>query len=171
MPELILEFLSAIMDSEIIESALLIISDDILVAIAFDEASLSIVYEEIVETLEVFQQWMAKTLGVSLAVVNVLFGLQMLYNLIYSHYQTVESSRMCISVSVALQDMEGTLKKNYNRIIAAAQKEILSPAFSKLSPDVQNQFRNIVNQTPMQYWLSVKEDIMHALLKMPIYAK
>jgi hypothetical protein len=167
---LLLEFLAVVEDADIIEATLLVVSEDIMAEVAFDEAMLGIVYEEYVGSLATFQSWLAGVYDVTQEVVNALFGLQMLYNLVYGHYQRVVHSKRCVSVSQALLDTEATLKKNYAKIVAGAQKAMASPAFAKLSPGMQERFRQIAIQSPMEYWLSVRQDILTALRKNPLYA-
>jgi hypothetical protein len=170
MFELVFQFLAVLEDADVLASSLLVLSEDIFATVAFDEEMLGIVYEQCVSSLLTFQRWLAAMVDVSNDVVNALFGLQMLYNMVYTHYQRVQQTKQCISVSTALLDAEATLKKNYVQVVAAAGKEIASPAFAALTPDVQARFRVIATQSPMDYWLSVKQDILGALLKNPLYA-
>ncbi|MGA0560166.1 hypothetical protein ACO2Q8_26120 [Larkinella sp. VNQ87] len=169
MEEVFFIVLEVIEDADLIAGSELIISADILSEMAFDMSMLEDVYAEIVESLDVFKSWMMKTFELTKEVVNAMLGLQLMYNMVYTHYQSVEASSRCISVETALQDIEGTLKKNFEKLVSLAQKERTSPQFNTLPTDIQNQISAITNQTPMAYWLSTKPTIMSALKKMPLY--
>ena len=161
--------LEVIEEADLIADVALITSEEILSEIAFDVSLLKDVYSGIIESLEVFKEWMMKTFEFTQDVINAILGLQLIYNMVYTHYQKVSESGMCISVEVALDDIEGTLKQNYKKMVALAQKEIASPKFNTLPEDIQNKIREIENQSPMEYWLGAKIEIMNSLKKIPIY--
>lgn len=170
MEELLAVLLEVIESSDLIaDSALLISEDAILSELAFDMSILEDVYAEIVESLDIFKKWMMKTFELTNDIVNAMLTLQLIYNMVYSHYQKVSDSGMCISVEVALDDIEGTLKKNYKKMIALAQKEVSSTKFKNLPESIQNKILEIEHQSPMQYWLGAKTEIMTSLKKIPFY--
>jgi len=170
MEELFAALLEVIVEGDLIAEAALFISEDILSEVAFSMEMLGEVYSTMVESLSVFKEWMVTTFELTEDVVNAMLGLQIMYNMIYTHYQQVAKSGRCISVSVALEDIEATLKKTSIQMIELARKQIAQPNFSKLPADIQKRIRDIEHQAPMQYWLSVKIDIMHSLMKLPIYS-
>jgi len=153
----------------ILDSALIISEDFILSELAFDMSILEGVYSEIIGSLDIFKSWMIKTFMLTNDVVNAMIGLQLIYNMVYTHYQKASDSGMCISVETALEDIEGTLKKNYKEMVALAQKQVAAPSFEKIPIDIQNKVREIELQTPMEYWLGSKMEIMKSLKKMPFY--
>ncbi len=170
MEEFIIIILEVIESSDLIaDSALLISESAILSELAFDMSIMEDVYAEIVESLDIFKKWMIKTFELTNDIVNAMLTLQLIYNMVYSHYQKVSDSGMCISVEVALDDIEGTLKKNYKKMITLAQKEIASAKFNNLPESIQDKILAIEHQSPMEYWLGAKTEIMNSLKKIPFY--
>lgn len=151
-----------------IEESELIISENLLSDIPVDINILQTIYEDI-NSFSSFKSWLLKTFNLANDTLNAFLYLQLLYNMIYTHYNKVADNKSNISLEEALLDIEGTLKKNYTQIIDTAKKQIKSNNFSKLPIDIQNKLKNISSQTPMEYWLSAKVEIMKSLKKLQIY--
>lgn len=161
--------LELIADGDLIAIEALIISEEILAEAAFTAEMIGEVFSQIVESLSVFKEWMVATFQLSAKVVNALLGLQIMYNMIYTHATRVRESRRCISVTAALRDMEATMVKNHEKIQTAAAKQCENSTFSELPAEIQSRLREVAGLSPMEYWNSVKISIMHSLMKIPIY--
>jgi hypothetical protein len=170
MEEIFAILLGVITEGDLVPATALVVSEELLTEVAVEEAVLSDVYSGVVETLEVFKTWASAAFAMTSAVVNAMLGLQLLYNMILTHYDQASQNGFCVSIEVALEDIEGTFKANYQKMIALANKEIADPQFASLPDDVQAEVRGILAQTPMQYWLAQKITIMKALMKVPMYA-
>ena len=170
MEELLAAILEEIAESDLIAEGAMLISEDILSDLTLSGDTFSYVYSTITETLAVFKKWMTLTLKLTEYSVNALLGIQLMYNMIQFHYGRGHDSGMQISVTAALRDMEGTMKKNFQVLINMAKKQIAAPSFSKLPVEIQRRIRSIESETPMQYWLSVKDEILKSLMKIPLYS-
>lgn len=170
MEELIAVFLEVVTEEDVlVESELVWVSESLLSDVAFDMAVLEDVYAGIVRSLEVFKGWMKATFALSGEVVNAMLALQLVHDMVKSHYRSASESGRCISVEEALLDIEGTLIANHAKTVALARKEIASPRFGELPRDVQQKVRSVASQTPRAFWDASKIEIMKALVKIPIY--
>jgi hypothetical protein len=171
MQELFIEFLDVITEEDLVADSSLIISENILADVAISPEILSSVYSTVCKSLAVFKNWMSIALEFTEDAVNAILGLQLLYNMVTEHFRQVSDSNEQISLPDALQDIEATLIKHFQKLRDLAKKQITAPAFGKLPLAIQNQIRGIEQQTPMSYWLSVRIEVMKSLIKIPMYAK
>lgn len=170
MEEIIAGLLELIAESEVVAVGELIISVDLMAELAMDAEVLGSVYTGIVETFETFQSWLILAFDITKPVVEAMLGLQFMYHMIYTHYSKSSDTGVMISISTALEDIEGTLKKHYEDMIKMANKISQGEGFGKLSEDARNKVLAIESTSPMGYWVSVKPEILKALKQIPIYA-
>ena len=167
MEELAL-LLAELLEDELFASSVLIISQEseLLSAIAFDIAA-EAVLDEITLSYEAFKAWSVEALPSVDGILNGIVGLQMVYQMIAGHRETVLGTGRTIDVEVALEDIEGTLVENYGEVREAAEKLLNSAG---LSASTRASLERTASTSSAAYWESAAGPIRAALMRIPMYS-
>jgi len=137
-----------------------------------EEAQVNTFRETVLNTANSLKNWTVNALkGLTIEKVVMLgTGILMVYELISKHASAAGESGKRVKLSDAINGVKNVLVQEHQKNVANAQAEKNDPAkWNALSKDVQDALNTLIALDGETYWLTISDEMMTTLAKMPIY--